>query len=173
MGHITAVMPVTCRCHCCCCLGRGCRPGGSAGGDGWLGTRSTGGGEWSAQGGVSVVQRHTPVRPHPAPPLPVLTIPPHLTAGDGGRGGRGCGHFGVPWLDLAEMDMFIRLAMASQTGCPNYHMHIVWVLGSRCFDPTTLPYPASLSNSHKIQAAYGHTLATSQMPMCMDTQLQC
>ena len=45
-------------------------PGRVDHGGGWLAARSTGGGEWSAQGGVSATQGRTPVRPHAAPPSP-------------------------------------------------------------------------------------------------------
>ena len=37
---------------------------------GWLAAWSTGGGEWSVQGGVSTMRGRTPVRPHAMPPSP-------------------------------------------------------------------------------------------------------
>ena len=56
----------------CGLQGRRCGwgPGRVDCGGGWLAARSTGGGEWSVQGGVSAMRGRTPVRPHAAPPSP-------------------------------------------------------------------------------------------------------
>ena len=61
---------------------------------GWLAAWSTSGGEWSEWVGVSTARGHTPVCPHPVPPLPIPTIPPYLLCREMVESGRGWARVG-------------------------------------------------------------------------------